>query len=225
MRRPLQAFCSTPLWNWDMRKILLLFILATIFLPQIASISFIGLIEKKARNSIEIEKLKLSWFGPQVFQNVTACKASLEKVEIDIPFWSFLNLIQSKPEKLCIDKLSLNLGKAQYQEMQVWFTPIFLKVQNGIFYVDRMDALLNHSIHVCMWGKIDIVQDQLDIVLADSNYFLKIPVNGSIKDPEMAMGIAIAKTALLKATPLALRNLFSKKEKDVPPPKRPFPWE
>ncbi|MBX7065751.1 MAG: hypothetical protein K1X28_00830 [Parachlamydiales bacterium] len=128
-------------------------------------------------------------------------------------------------------------------EMNAWFTPVSFQISGGVLKAGRMDALLADSIHICTWGKIDLVKDKLDMILglpADAlekafgikdlpkNYVLKIPVKGTTKKPEIDKTAAAAKIAGLIAIPKTgiFEGLFSKKEeKDIPKPIRPFPWE
>lgn len=78
--------------------ICLILLLGLAFLPQIASTSlgkpfFTRELEKKSRADAEIGSLKFSWFGPQIFQNVTFKKenitGSFEELQIEAPFWKF----------------------------------------------------------------------------------------------------------------------------------------
>jgi hypothetical protein len=135
-------------------------------------------------------------------------------------------------------------------QMNAWFAPVTFSIVNGILQAGRMDALLADSIHICTWGNIDIVRDQIDMFLglpADTlqqsfgiknlppSYVLKIKIRGTTKKPEIVKGPAVAKIAALIAAGQipkkgilgGLADLIStpKEEKDVPPAKRPFPWE
>lgn len=135
-------------------------------------------------------------------------------------------------------------------QMNAWFAPVTFSMDKGLLQAGRMDALLADSIHVCTWGNIDLIRDQIDMFLglpADtlqqsfgiknlpSNYVLKIKIRGTTKEPEIVKGPAIAKIAALIAAGQipkkgilgGLADLISipKEEKDVPPAKRPFPWE
>ncbi len=147
----------------------------------------------------------------------------------------------------------LSLLKAGAGEtMDAWFTPLTFQFQNGNVATGRMDALLADTIHICTWGRINLVQDKLHMYLGlpadtlnqsfgiqglSSKYVMKIPIRGSTKDPEIETGPAAAKiTAMIasqqlllkKKTPIGgLINSFAtiKEDKSVPPANRPFPWE
>ncbi len=134
------------------------------------------------------------------------------------------------------------------KEMEVWFTPLFFKLQNGVMQTNRMDALAAQAIRFCTWGNIDLVNDKLDMVLGftaetlrdtlrikrvPTDYVLKIPMTGTIQKPKLAVAAGAASiAALLAAKHLpgggyagGLVNTFMQPEHDVPPPNKPFPWE
>src|SRR5690606_34549150 len=115
------------------------------------------------------------------------------------------------------------------KEMEVWFTPLFFKLENGILETGRMDALAAGSVHFCSWGNINLVKDRIDMILgltADTlkrvfglkqiskSYVLKIPITGSIHDPKLAASAGAAKIAALIAAQRApkgaggLLNIF-----------------
>jgi hypothetical protein len=135
-------------------------------------------------------------------------------------------------------------------QMNAWFTPVTFSIHRGILQAARMDALLADSIHICTWGNINLIQDEIDMYLglpADTlqqsfgiknlpvNYVLKVKIQGTTKKPEIVKGPAIAKiAALVAAGQIPKKGFFGglaelistpKEEKDVPAAKRPFPWE
>ncbi|MBU6447176.1 MAG: hypothetical protein KGQ49_07245, partial [Verrucomicrobia bacterium] len=75
------------------------------FLPQIASTRlgkplFVRAFEKKTHAHVTSGSLKCSWFGPQVFRNVTferdSATGSFEELSIRAPFWNFTGAFQLK---------------------------------------------------------------------------------------------------------------------------------
>lgn len=171
-------------------------------------------------------------------------------------------------EKLQVGKAVLDLGKVNCKngeslqtivsllkadrlsdssEMTVWFTPFAFQISQGLLTAGRLDALLADSIHICTWGRVNLLNDQLNMVLGipgdtlraafglknlSDNMVLTIDVKGTTSHPEINKGAAAAKIAALIAKeglkgPLGgLSEFFSSKEStDVPPPNRPFPWE
>lgn len=154
----------------------------------------------------------------------------------------------------CGNDLSLDiimtLLKADSLNLTAWFTPVALQLDRGHLQIGRMDVLFSNSIHLCSWGEIDLIKNKLDLILglpADTlqqafgirsvvdNYVLKIQVRGTIQEPEIVKGPAVAKiAALVAAGQIPKKGLLGeltdffpkvKMDKDVPPPKRPFPWE
>jgi hypothetical protein len=137
------------------------------------------------------------------------------------------------------------------KQMSVWFTPLSFSIENGVLHSGRMDALIANSVHLCTWGSIDLQTQKLHMYLGipadtlksafglknlSANYVLKIPIRGSVKDPDLKTNSATAKIAAMVAAQQipkkgavlgGLVNAFaqSKEEKDIPPAKHPFPWE
>jgi hypothetical protein len=139
---------------------------------------------------------------------------------------------------------------ARAQEMNAWFTPVSFRIDQGILHAGRMDVLLADSIHLCTWGNVNLIKDQLDMILglpADTlqtsfgiknlpkNYILKMDVRGTTKEPDIATASAGAKIAALAAAGQipkkgvfgGIVDIFTKPQEDEydPPAKRPFPWE
>lgn len=138
------------------------------------------------------------------------------------------------------------------KKIEIWFTPVTFSIQNGLIQLGRMDALLSQSIHVCTWGDINLQKDKIRMTLglpADTleqsfgiqnlsrNYVLKIPIRGSLNNPEFETGPAVAKIATMATAqqiPTTGGKIFggivgvfaqAQDEGDTPPPHRPYPWE
>ncbi len=161
--------------------------------------------------------------------------------------------IQNGPSLIALVKLLKNQRVANLKEMNAWFTPLEFSIESSIFKSGRMDFLLADSIHLCTWGHINLANDHLDMMIGipanvlssvfhiqnlPSNFMLKIPVKGTTNAPEIETGAASAKIAALlasqtipkKAGPLGkaftiLTPPVTDDSRDVPPAKRPFPWE
>lgn len=136
------------------------------------------------------------------------------------------------------------------REVDAWFTPLSFSLKKGILHTGRMDALIA-DLHICTWGEIDLLRDRLKMTLglpADTlrqafgiknlsdSFVLKVPMTGSTQDPDLEKGPAAAKIAAMIAGQqipkkggifgeLVNRFIETQEERDVPPPKRPFPWE
>lgn len=146
----------------------------------------------------------------------------------------------------------LHSGPSASSQVPVWFTPLAFSISKGLLNAGRVDALIANSIHACAWGKVNLPASKLDLILgipADTlenslgikglsrNYVLKIPVRGSIQNPEFTTGPAAAKIAALlagqqmtdKTGPFGglfnRINPLASEGQDAPPANRPFPWE
>ncbi len=161
--------------------------------------------------------------------------------------------LQSGPSLQSLLDLLNNRRLKGSRSLNAWFTPLTFKLQNGTLKTGRLDLLLANSVHLCTWGHINLQNSKLHMylglpaeTLASSfgisglhpDYVLKIPVRGTISKPELVTNSAIAQiTAVAAAQKLPLPKvgkLFGKvvqgvaelkSDKDVPPAKRPFPWE
>ena len=163
--------------------------------------------------------------------------------------------IRATPGKSLRSLLKLLKSPNNSGQINVWFTPVSFQMEEGVIQTGRMDALLADAIHICTWGDIDIASDRLNLFLGlpaatlaqafglnnlPRNYVLKIPIRGSIQDPDIDTGAASSKIAAMVAAQQipkvagkpgklfgGVLNLFAgpKEDEDVPPPNRPFPWE
>jgi hypothetical protein len=215
----------------------------------------------------EVSRLLLKDANPLFLTGIAAQNPIVLRIEPN----GFYFPLPYSLEKLVIGEATLNLGRVKCQngeslatiisilnadrlsnasEMNTWFTPVSLKIKRGQLEAGRMDALIADSLHVCTWGKIDLLKDQIDMSLGipsdtleqtfklknlPENYVLTIAVRGTTKDPEIIKGPAIAKiAALIAANQIPKDGVFGglvdliskpKEEKGVPAAKRPFPWE
>jgi len=175
---------------------------------------------------------------------------SLKNLQIENGFLD-MGQIECRSNKPLNSLVTLLKDKNPSNQFNLWFTPVAFQLKEGVLRTGRMDALLDHSIHVCTWGSINIIKDSLNMFLgipADTlshlfgiksvhpNYVLKIPIHGSIQEPELETGIATAKIAAMVAAQQKTKakkflnpliHIFSsiKEDQDAPEPKRPFPWE
>jgi hypothetical protein len=137
------------------------------------------------------------------------------------------------------------------KKMNVWCTPLYFSLDNGRIFLQRIDALIGDSIHICSWGSIDLIQDRVDMVLgltADAlynafgisdlskEYVLQIPMRGSLQKVKIDTSQATKKIAALlaqkslkKRAPIIGEILGAVQGKEdqshVPPPTSPIPWE
>lgn len=149
--------------------------------------------------------------------------------------------------------ISLLKIKVSKDEIPIWFTPLYVEVKNGIITCNRADALLANAFPIATWGKMDLLNDKMDMVLGlsgealsrafgitsvDPEYLVQIPVKGSIKAPQFDTGRATTKITGLKlqknksnATAiigglLEVASAAGSKEMKPPAPTTyPFPWQ
>lgn len=50
--------------------------------------------------------------------------------------------------------------------MRAWFTPIFMHLEGGVATYKRFDALLADTIHIALWGSVNLINDQVRMTLA-----------------------------------------------------------
>jgi hypothetical protein len=174
---------------------------------------------------------------------------SLEKLKIG---HATLNLgkIKVPSNEALATLVSLLKATRISKEMNIWAAPVSFSLNHSKLELGRLDALLADSIHICTWGSINLLTNHLEMNLglpADTlessfgiknlpaNYVMKIPVQGTLQNPEIVKGPAAAKIAALVAAGQIPKKGFlggiaeliskPKQEKDIPPPARPFPWE
>ena len=140
--------------------------------------------------------------------------------------------------------------KKANHEADFWFTPFRFSIKNQKIKYERTDFLINSSLHLCSWGKIDSNSKKLDLILGvptdtltknfhlanlPSDFVLQIPVTGSIEKPKIDTKNAAKTIATLLASDQLKKGggIFkgigqiidqSQKEK-APKPNLPFPWE
>ncbi len=202
----------------------------------------------RAKNPIRIE-IDAEGFAfpyhPFEISHLIIGRASLDMGRIRVAngptLQSLIALLQANPLK-------------HLREMDAWFTPLTFAIENGVVHTQRLDLLLDNSIHICTWGDVDLVQDKLRMYLglpADTlayafglkglnpDYVKKIPIRGTTGQPDLQSGPAAAEIATLVAAqklPIPgkagriignIANAITqlKNDPDVPPAKRPFPWE
>lgn len=99
-------------------------------------------------------------------------------------------------------------------ELLLWFAPIDLSIKQGFADIERTEILLADTYDICVWGKVDIVQDYVDMVLGltaqtlskafgiknlPENYVLTLPMKGPSDNVQINSSKATAKVALLLA--------------------------
>jgi len=210
----------------------------------------------------ELSEALLSEISPFFLTGIEA----RNPIYLNIDSTGFLLPLPFSPKTLVISKATLDMGKIRCQnggslslavslfklnnltntkEMDVWFTPVDFSVQDGMVNAGRMDFLMSNTIHLCTWGKVNLLNNQLDLTLGvpndtlqssfgiqnlPKNYVMQVPVRGTRNKPKINLTDAAAKiTALTAAQNIPFGGVITAihkwKEPAAPPAKKPFPWE
>lgn len=143
------------------------------------------------------------------------------------------------------------LNSNNKKELNVWFTPLYLSMQNGILTIYRMDMLLMDTYPIAIWGKVDPVKDKVNMRIGisasalsqalslagiDSNAMLQLPFTGSLGNASIDKTKATAKISALVAqsqggphgliigTFLDIAGGALSEDKPPPPTTDPLPW-
>ncbi len=142
-----------------------------------------------------------------------------------------------------------NLAKMpSSQVVSIWFTNVNIQIDNKNLYSDRIDFLINDEIHLCLWGKVDLFDHNIKLNLGipsdtllsvfgiqnlPKDYVIKIPIHGTLENPKI--DVKKATTKILALSTLQSRKGLGpiiggvitrmQKDEDIPPAKRPYPWE
>jgi len=104
-----------------------------------------------------------------------------------------------------------------------WFTPLRIGMKNGeIRYQKRIDMLFDQQFHLATWGEVNVTGNRVDMVFAlmpetvkqllrikgaGADSTLQIPIRGTLDNPKVDVGKAVANIAALRAKEEALKNL------------------
>ncbi len=98
-------------------------------------------------------------------------------------------------------------------DLTLWFTPIDLHIQDQLCSLERTEILINNSLEICTFGKIDLEKENVNMILGltsqclhkafgienlPPDYLLQIPLKGSMDNVKLDTKKATAKiTSLL----------------------------
>ncbi|MCB1137039.1 MAG: hypothetical protein KDK78_12285, partial [Chlamydiia bacterium] len=86
------------------------------------------------------------------------------------------------------------------KDLEVWFTPLYLAMEDGVLTVKRVDFLVADHFHMATWGKMDLAKDRLGLVAGLSGdtlrsafkikglpdtYVLQISLKGNFSKPKI----------------------------------------
>jgi hypothetical protein len=102
-------------------------------------------------------------------------------------------------------------GAANGNELSVWLTPLYLGMKNGVVTCQRADALVADTLHMIMWGDVDVGHDRINMVVAipekslaalrlqivtpTPERGLQIPITGHLSNPNIDTKRAAARLA------------------------------
>ncbi|MFT5317712.1 MAG: hypothetical protein ACI8RA_000967, partial [Chlamydiales bacterium] len=142
------------------------------------------------------------------------------------------------------------LGKAE--QFDVWFTPLYVSMNNGVLTCKRMDALIDNRFPIAAWGDVNILNDDVNMVVGltgialkktlgikniNEDYLLQLPLKGTLIKPRLETRKAVASIGSLiaKSEGGEVGSIFGGilgmiaergKRTQVPDPTtEPLPWE
>ena len=150
---------------------------------------------------------------------------------------------------LLVNLLKVNVSS---DEINLWFTPIYVEIKDGIVNCKRSDTLFADAYPIATWGKIDSVKNSIDMTLGlsgtaickgfdipklDPGYMVQIPIHGTTQSPKIDSALATTKITALKLQQhrsnttsligglLEVATSIVEKDSPVPgPTTKPFPW-
>lgn len=177
-------------------------------------------------------------------------KLNIPKIRLE------LGMIHTKPKGTLKNVLKLlKSTPSSSDDLSLWFTPMDMRIINGVLDVERTEVLVNNDFELALWGRINYPRDQVKMTLGlteqalrtafgitklPKNYVLHIPLEGKPDDIHFDKVKATAKIAALLAWQHSSGkpsggNLFGDvlgaiatlpdQDAHTPPPKKPFPWE
>ena len=100
------------------------------------------------------------------------------------------------------------------QNIDICLTPADFSLNNGVLTLGRVDALAEQSIHLCCWGKVNLITENINAILGvpsdtlsqtllaispPSDFCLQIPISGTYENPKFDTGTASVQLAGLVA--------------------------
>ncbi len=148
----------------------------------------------------------------------------------------------------------LGLGKAASSDtVDLWLTPVYLRLENGVLTCQRTDALAAEKLHLITWGTVDLAHENINMIVAipqdclqklhieiitpTPDRGLQIPITGSTSNPNIETKRATAKlagagmyvtgnahAAIIGGLLQAAASVGSDDQTIPPPTTQPFPW-
>lgn len=164
-------------------------------------------------------------------------------------------------EKVNIAKGKVILGKTRFHKdkeirglldlletesddsVQLWFTPTYFSVDNGVVHVNRFDMLFMKNYPLAAWGKVDLVKNKVKMTLGltqetlknafklenlDAEYVMQLPLEGNLDNASINKSKAALSISKLVDDPMLDTVLtftgVDKGQKTPLPTTTPFPW-
>ncbi|MCB1148790.1 MAG: hypothetical protein KDK48_01375 [Chlamydiia bacterium] len=170
----------------------------------------------------------------------------IEKMTLD------LGQIFFKNDQTIAEMLSILKFRTERDLINVWFTPLYASLQEGVFRVQRMDMLVAERYPMAIWGKVDFPKDQVRMTVGlggltlkrafglkgvPNDYYLQVALKGTTDDAHLDVRGAATKLAAfiaqLRGGPqgiimggiLDLIGGGLGQKKTPKPTTYPFPWE
>lgn len=136
----------------------------------------------------------------------------LSKIKIGLATLDLGKVHFNRASKLA-EILSL-LNVPYTDQISVWFTPLYLRMNEGVLKIERVDLLITDCYHIATWGKLNFPADKVSMIIgltgqALSKAFkvhglvkddmLQLPLKGPINNPALDKSKAMAKIATLVA--------------------------
>lgn len=136
--------------------------------------------------------------------------------------------------------------------VEVWFTPAYFSLNNGILELSRTDMLIGGAYPLASWGTVNFHDEDLHLIIGltgqalkkafslsgiSNNYMLQVPLQGPIKKPQLDLAKAAPRVSALVAqsqggaegkilgTFFDVASDLIGSEKTPPPTTNPLPWE
>jgi hypothetical protein len=134
-------------------------------------------------------------------------------------------------EALTIPKITIDLGKVYFspasqlakalsllyatkENFQVWITPCYLSLKNGVIRLERTDLLIHDRYPLAAWGIVDLAREKVNMVIGLSgaalgealklsgipgSYMLQLPLKGPLNNPSIDKTKVTARLSALMA--------------------------
>ncbi len=180
---------------------------------------------------------------PFTFKGIRIPKATLDIGKIQIRNGG---QIQSLMEFLKADDMT------EDQWMEAWCTPIYMSLAEGTSHYERFDLLLARTVHIALWGRIDLVKNKVKMTLGidpatlakrfrvhglSSSDMFQVKMRGPANDVELDWSSAYTRIGIILARLTGgnlvylvggvldqILSVFGD-EATPPPTTQPLPWE